>query len=82
MLTDRMWSWCLESEATWPALDPEGVRYVDERTCVAPVRLEPGRTYVIWFNTEQQDAFRDTKQRPAVPYRLEFATAGGGEGGS
>ena len=82
MLTDRMWSWCLESEETWPALDPDGVRYVDDRTCVAPVRLEPGRTYVIWFNTEHQDAFRDTHHRPAVPYRLEFATADGEAGGS
>ena len=82
MLTDRMWSWCLESEETWPDLDVDRIRYLDDRTCAAPVRLEPGRTYVIWINTEQHDSFRDTLHRPAVPYRLEFATAGGEAGGS
>lgn len=76
MLTDRMWSWCIESSDTWPVMDVDGVRYVDEQTCVAPVRLEPNKTYVIWVNNEEHDAFRDRRHRPVVPFRLSFRTGG------
>jgi hypothetical protein len=33
-----------------------------------PVKLEPGKTYVIWFNRGQFDSFCDTANHPAVPY--------------
>ncbi len=74
MLRDRMWSWCYESRDTFPELSPDTVRYVDERTSVAEVELEPDKTYVVWFNTEKFTSFRDRYHKPAVPYRLEFKT--------
>lgn len=49
-------------------------RYVDERTCVLPVRLQPSRVYALWLNTEGQLAFRDRENRPAMPYLLIFQT--------
>jgi hypothetical protein len=64
----------VSSEESFPEITGD-VRYLDDnRTCVAPVRLEPGRTYVIWFNSQSQNAFRDLGNRPAVPYLMVFQT--------
>ena len=46
----------------------------DKRTCVLPVKLEPGKTYAIWVNSEKFGNFKDTEGRPAVPYLLVFRT--------
>jgi len=46
----------------------------DKRTCVMPVKLESGRTYVVWFNHGQYQNFRDTARLSAVPYMLVFET--------
>jgi RNA polymerase sigma-70 factor (ECF subfamily) len=76
MQTQQMWSWCMQSPTTFPDVtDPEGITYLsDKRTCVLPVKLKPGKTYVIWINTQKQNAFRDLKGNPAVPYLLVFET--------
>jgi RNA polymerase sigma-70 factor (ECF subfamily) len=74
MLTRQMWSWVMLSRETFPEITGE-VRFLPGgRTCVAPVRLEPGKTYAIWLNSEKFNAFRDTGNRPAVPYLLVFET--------
>ena len=46
----------------------------DKRTCVLPVKLEPGKTYAIWVNSEKLGNFKDTDGRSAVPYLLVFKT--------
>jgi RNA polymerase sigma-70 factor (ECF subfamily) len=46
----------------------------DKRTCVMPVKLQPGRTYVVWFNHGQFMNFRDGQHNSAVPYLLVFET--------
>jgi len=46
----------------------------DKRTCVVPVELEPEKTYVLWFNLDKFDSFRDIDNNPAVPYLLVFRT--------
>jgi RNA polymerase sigma-70 factor (ECF subfamily) len=76
MMTKQMWSWCMLSKDSSPEIsNPEGIKYLqDKRTCVLPVRLEPGKTYAIWINTQNQNAFRDTSGKPAVPYLLVFKT--------
>ncbi|MCW5552913.1 MAG: Ig-like domain-containing protein [Verrucomicrobiae bacterium] len=73
MLTNRMWSVCQISKETFPE-SAGPIRYVDQRTCVMPVKLEPGRTYVLWFNRGQFNAFRDAQNQPSVPYLLVFET--------
>lgn len=74
MMTDNMWSWVMASKETLPQINGQ-VHYLDDkRTCVAPVKLEPGKTYVIWFNSQQYKAFRDVDNNPAIPYLLEFKT--------
>ncbi len=74
MMSDRMWSWVKISNETFPMISGK-IEYLDDkRTCVAPVKLEPGRTYAIWLNSENFNAFRDLDNNPAVPYLLTFHT--------
>jgi len=76
MLTNKMWSWCSQSPETFPEIDKPKIRYLeDKRTCVLPVKLTPGKTYVIWINSQQHNAFRDTENNPAIPYLLVFETS-------
>ena len=76
MLTDRMWAVVQTSKTTFPTIDGK-IRYLDDkRTCVVPVKLEPGKTYVLWFNQGRFNSFRDTDNNPAVPYLLVFQTKG------
>ena len=76
MLTDRMWAVVQTSKTTFPTVDGK-IHYLDDkRTCVIPVKLEPGKTYVLWFNRGQFNSFRDTDNNPAVPYLLVFQTKG------
>ena len=57
MMTDNMWSWVMISKESFPIIIGQ-VKYLnDKRTCVAPVKLEPGRTYVVWFNSKKYNAF-------------------------
>jgi len=76
MMTKQMWSWCMQSKDSFPEItNPKGIKYLqDKRTCVLPVKLKPGKTYAIWINTQNQNAFRDTSGKPAVPYLLVFNT--------
>lgn len=76
MQTENMWSWCKQSSETFPKIDPKKIHYLkDKRTCVLPVKLEPGKTYIIWINSQRFRAFQDTRKNPAVPYLLVFQTA-------
>ena len=75
MMTKEMWSWVMISKDSFPPIVGE-VRYLkDNRTCVAPVKLKAGKTYAIWFNSRNYNAFRDKHNNPAIPYLLVFQTA-------
>jgi RNA polymerase sigma-70 factor (ECF subfamily) len=74
MFTDRMWSICQISKDSFPEGAGKVHYLADKRTCVFPVKLQPGKTYVLWFNRAQFNAFRDTNNTPAVPYMLVFQT--------
>jgi RNA polymerase sigma factor (sigma-70 family) len=73
-MMDKSWSWVQISKETFPTSDGD-VHYDKElRTCVMPVKLEPGKTYVLWLNSERFDNFKDADGRSAVPYLLVFET--------
>lgn len=73
MITDRMWSVCQISNETFPEVG--SIHYLnDKRTCIVPVKLAPGKTYVLWFNNGKFNAFRDTEHHSSVPYMLVFQT--------
>lgn len=74
MITKEMWSWVMASKDSFPIITGEVKYLADKRTCVAPVSLEPGKTYAIWFNSQNHNAFRDADNNPAVPYLLVFQT--------
>ena len=76
MMTKQMWSWCMYSPETFPEItDQSGIKYLnDNRTCILPVKLQPGKTYVIWINDQHHNGFRDTMGKPAIPYLLVFKT--------
>ncbi len=74
MMTQEMWSWVIVSKETFPQVVGEVGYLNDKRTCVAPVKLEAGKTYAIWFNSVKYNAFRDKNNNPAIPYLLVFQT--------
>lgn len=74
MQTNRMWSVCQISSESFPSISGQIHYQPDRRTCVIPVTLEPGKTYVLWFNRAQFNAFRDPHNIPSVPYQLVFST--------
>ena len=73
-MMDESWSWCY---------DPEGLKTTgkphyeaDGKTCVLPVKLEPGKTYTISLNTNEYRNFRDTAGQSAIPYRVAVQQRG------
>jgi hypothetical protein len=74
-MKDQSWSW----SSAWIDSNPEslGKPYydADHKTCVLKVKLEPGKTYGWWINSQKFHGFQDTQNHPAIPYLLTFKTA-------
>ncbi len=73
-MQDGSWSWSTFSKDTFPTTTGDPKYLADKRTCVLPVKLEPGKTYAIWVNSEKFTNFKDSDGQPAVPYLLVFKT--------
>jgi RNA polymerase sigma-70 factor (ECF subfamily) len=73
-MTDGSWSWSTAWENSTPDFIGHPHYEADGRTCVAKVKLEPGRSYAFWLNSEKFLNFTDRDGRPAVPYLLIFQT--------
>ena len=73
-MQDGAWSWVTLSKESFPTVDGAPKYLKDKRTCVLPVKLEPGKTYAIWVNSEKFGNFKDADGRSAVPYLLVFKT--------
>ena len=73
-MLDGNWSWVQLSDESFPKVDGKPEYEKDKRTCVLPVKLEPGKAYTIWLNSEKFENFKDADGRPAVPYLLVFET--------
>ena len=75
-MTGGSYSWINFSPGNAPKVVGKP-RYADDnRTCILPVSLEPGRCYALWINTTRLQNFKDSEGRPAVPYLLYFETKG------
>ena len=57
-------------------MDGEASYDDDKKTCILPVKLEPGKTYAIWVNSQKFRNFQHADGRSAVPYLLVFKTKG------
>lgn len=75
-MSDGSWSWA----TAWKDSSPEAVgkpHYeADGKTCVLKVKLEPGKTYGYWINSQNFKNFKDRQGRSAVPYMFVFQTKG------
>jgi HEAT repeats/Bacterial Ig-like domain len=74
-MQEGSWSWCMWSEESMPEIAGKIHYLSDGRTCLAPVKLQPGKFYAAWLNSGRFQNFRDTNGQPAVPYLLSFQTA-------
>ncbi len=76
-MMDKSWSWCRNPEASgnvFPDIIGESRYEADGKTCALPVKLEPGKTYLIVLNYKEDNNFKDREDRPATPYWLQFST--------
>lgn len=73
-MQDGGWSWTTWGEEQFPETTGEPCYLTDGRTCVLPVKLEPGKFYATWINSDRFGNFKDADGRPAVPYLLTFST--------
>ena len=67
------WAWVIEDKATAPDIG-ESSWDATVRTNSAPVKLVPGKTYVVWINSPQYSYFKDPQGRTATPVRWSFTT--------
>ncbi len=67
------WAWVIEDKSTAPDIG-ESSWDAAVRTNSAPVKLEPGKTYVVWINSPQYSYFKDPQGRTATPVRWSFTT--------
>lgn len=67
------WAWVIEDKSTAPDIGDSSWDST-VRTNSAPVKLEPGRTYVVWINSPQYSYFKDPQGTPATPVRWSFTT--------
>ncbi len=73
-MQDRSWSWSTWGEENFPEMVGEPKYLEDGRTCVAKVKLQSGKFYAIWLNSDKFKNFKDADGRSAVPYLLTFST--------
>lgn len=74
-MMDGSWSWVQLSQSSFPKTTGAPRYLEDGKTCVLPVKLEPGKTYAIWVNSSRFTNFKDADGRSAVPYLLVFSTS-------
>jgi RNA polymerase sigma-70 factor (ECF subfamily) len=73
-MRDGSWSWSTASKDTFPPTTGRPKYLQDHRTSILPVKLESGKTYAIWLNSQRFHNFKGANGEPAVPYLLVFKT--------
>ncbi len=73
-MKDASWSWGMQTKDAFPKMSGKPRYLPNKRTCVLPVELEAGKTYVIWVNSAKLTGFKDADGRAAIPYLLVFQT--------
>ena len=59
-MEDGSWSWVKLGDGSFPETTDQPRYLDDKRTCVLPVRLEPGKAYAMWINV---DSFANSAKR-------------------
>ncbi len=68
------WSWVQLDEESFPQPTGQPRFLQGARTCVLPVKLQPGKTYALWLNADGFQNFQDAHGQASVPYLLIFKT--------
>ena len=71
---DKSWSWSYEDKDSFPQTVGQPSYTDNATTCVLPVKLEPGKRYVIWINSAKFKNFKDKRGTAVEPYKLVFTT--------
>jgi RNA polymerase sigma-70 factor (ECF subfamily) len=73
-MMDQSWSWTHGDDDSYPERTGP-IRYEpDQRTCVMPVKLEPGKTYLIGINGGHFNNFKAKDGEPALQMTIAFRT--------
>jgi hypothetical protein len=75
-MKDGSWSWSSAWQGSTPEMIGKPKYEADGKTCVIQVKLEPGKTYGFWINSEKFKNFKDASGNAAVPYLFAFKTKG------
>jgi len=67
------WAWVVESQESAPEVGDSSWDF-GATTNTAQVKLQPGRTYVVWLNSAQYPYFRDLQGHTLPPIRWSFTT--------
>lgn len=73
-MLDKSWSWSYEDKDSFPQTTGEPSYAENGTICVLPVKLKPGKRYVIWINTTKFKNFKDRSGNTVEPYKLVFTT--------
>jgi hypothetical protein len=73
-MLDKSWSWTYENKDSYPQIAGQPSYTDNGTTCVLPVKLEPGKRYVIWINNAKFKNFKDKSGNAVEPYKLVFTT--------
>lgn len=73
-MADGSWSWATAWQNSIPEMVGKPRYEADGKTCVLKGKLEPGKTYGVWLNSQKFKNFKDRRGQAAVPYLLVFET--------
>ena len=73
-MMDGSWSWMMENKGTFPQTAGQPHYASDGKTNVLPVKLKPGKKYVLWVNSKHGHNFKSRSGVPATPARWTFQT--------
>ena len=73
-MADKSWSWTSRDQNSFPHMDGQPSYNEDMTKNTLPVKLEPGKEYVIWINSVNYTGFRDQAGNPVKPYQWTFKT--------
>lgn len=73
-MTDNSWSWSSAWKDSAPTIIGKPRYAADKKTCILKVKLEPGKTYGYWINSQKFTGFRCKQGKAAIPYFFVFQT--------
>jgi RNA polymerase sigma-70 factor (ECF subfamily) len=71
-MMDESWSWSSAWQDSGAPFVGKPKYSADHKTCEVKVKLESGKTYGWWINSQRFTGFKDKQGRSAIPYLFVF----------